>query len=680
MKKFFSLFLLPLIIFLLNVYLIWPQFQGELTSHNDSIEISYIQAGKFLDDFYPHHSWNPLWYNGFPFHVLYNPVFPYLEWFIHLLTNLSFGQIYRILTGLAYCFIPVAFYFLVRYLSRFSIIGFLAGVGYSLLPSFNYIFPGPRIYGELFSMAPWHFVVLVKFGEGTHIFGLAFLPLAALSFIYALRKPHFRFLVIAAILNALVALTSMIAFLALLILNLVIVVSEATLPKNKNRFKTAFKIFIIFLGLISFWFNLDFLKTSFSFGSGQNILKNYYQFLIYLPLIFTLLFALLITVFTKPKRQNYFISIFWFLPLFFFTFSWYKWEIAFAPQAIRYMPEMNMAFIMILVFFVLYVFKYFKKRLNILGLGLNFVLSGLILIFIFYFSQPFIQHSKSYVKPLQIPIEETYEYKISKKIEKIAQKNRVYVTGNNAFYLNLYTFVPQLRGGLDQAATNKWWHHVTYQLNKGDSEEIARLLVKAMNLNYVLVNDASSQNVYHDFEYPRKFALWEKVFSEQGDTLYKSPLKNPGLFQIVDKDKYYNLQKPFNAVDEDNLKAYALWVDDNASSKSLEIRWLNNGKVKIKGNFPSDKILSAQITFDKGWQAFSKGKKLEIKEDVMSNMVIFPKEAGEQEIILEYKKPFSVKLGYLISLFTGLFLGFWPFKLRKEYFKLKKRVEDMEEI
>jgi hypothetical protein len=675
MKKVFSLFLLPLLIFLFNVYLIFPQFQGELTQYNDSIEISYIQAGKFLADF-SHHTWNPLWYNGFPFHVLYNPVFPYLEWFIFKTTHLSWGQIYRILTALAYSFIPVSFYFLVRYLYSSSFIGFLSAEAYALLPSFNYLFSGPRSYGQIFSWAPWHFITWIKFGEGTHTLGLAFLPLTTLAFIYALRRPYFRFLLLATFLNALVALTSMIALWALFILEGVILISEAVLPRNKNRIKTASKIFILFLGLIAFWFNPDFIKTSFGFGQGSNILINYYRFLLYLPLLAALFFALLITVFNRHSRQNLFIALFWFLPLFLFAFAWYKWQIAFAPQAIRYMPELNMAFIMILAFLVFSLGRYLKQKLRIGKIIFLFTFSSLILLIV-YFSRNFISSASIYVQPLKKPISQTYEYQVSKEIEKIAQENRVYLTGNNAFYLNLYTFVPQLRGGLDQAATNKWWNHVTYQLNKGESEKIARYLVKAMNLVFVLVNTPSSSNVYHDFNYPEKFASWEKVFAREGDILYKSPLKTPSLFQLVDKERYFQLKKPVNAVDEKNLRAYALWIDDNASSEELEVNWVDNGQIRIKGNFPPDKILSAQITFDPGWQAFSENHKLKIKEDVMSHMVIFPLKEGKQEIILKYKKPLSVKLGYLVSLVTLLFIVLWPLKLRAKYQELKNKVEEM---
>ncbi len=674
---FLSVIFLPFSIFILNLYLVSPLFKGELTQNVGSIEIVYVQAGKFIMDFWPHLSWNPLWYNGFPLSVLYNPVLPYLEVFLKFITGLSLEKIFRIISAVSYALAPVGLYYFVRYLTKRNFGGFTAALAFSLLPSFNYLFSGPADYGHSFYWAPWHFLILNVFGEGPHILALPFVPLSGFFFLRALRNFNYKNVIISAFFGAVVALTNMIAFLATLILFLAVTFSQASLKdiRMSRVFKQTLVILLVLMGLIAFWYNVPFIKASFGFGEGGGIFGNYLRFLLVIPVILSAILAGFYFIFhTRHRLLPLAFTILWFLPLFFFAFAWYQWEIAFAPQAIRYMPEMNMAVVILISLLVTYLYKWFTKKekfyFKISGFLLWILVPGLII----YGSWPFIKNSHQPIKA-QENIEDSYEYQISKKIEKAVGEKRVYVTGNNAFFLNLYTKVPQLRGGLDQAATNDWWAHINYQLLKGSDSEVAAYLVKAANLNYVLVNLANSPNFYHDYDYPEKFQYWTKVFADRGDILYQSPLVQPSLFQVVDGNFFDNLIKPKNAIDKEPLERYARWVDDLAKPTTVEVNWINNGKIVLKTDLSENEALSAQITYNRGWRAKAGGSKLKIKKDVMSNLVIFPQKPGPQEIILEYEKTWDIWLGYLITLMTIILIVAYPFKLRPKIEKARKAIE-----
>lgn len=72
-KIFFYLlsFFIILSILALNFWVISPWFFGQGPINLGSIEVSYVSMARFIRDFYPHLSFAPFWYFGFPFYLLY---------------------------------------------------------------------------------------------------------------------------------------------------------------------------------------------------------------------------------------------------------------------------------------------------------------------------------------------------------------------------------------------------------------------------------------------------------------------------------------------------------------------------------------------------------------------------------------------------------------------------------
>lgn len=650
----------PVLLVALNLLFVWPMFTGELSQFVGSIEVGYIQAGQFLQEFSPH-TWNPLWYNGFPFHVMYNPIPPYLEWFVSAVTGSSAGASYRLLTGLAYVLTPAAVYFFGRQLLRSSFGGLLAALFWSLPPSFVSLFPTFRSDALAHGSAPWHLLVLIEYGEGTHTLGLFFLALFGWWLLRAFDRPTFRRIVLAAAGFALVGLTSMIAFFAGLLLFAAVAVSQRIREPGTDRrpWRTAAAVLGIGLGFLAFWFNPDFLKTSFGFGTGGDILKTYSRFALYLPVGLALLFAAAYALFRgRPGRQPLLVILLWFLPLAAVVVAWEKFRLQFAPQPIRYLPEASLAFDLLASLAVVWA----VRRLVAFRTVGKFLAAGLVLLTLGGLdlaSQTYIRNSQDLVRPRLTPTAESREYRLAKAVEALPGVERVYATGNDAFYLNLFTRVPQLRGALDQAATNRWWNHASYQLLTGDDSVVAADLVRAMNLNYVIVTTAASKNVYHDYRFPEKFASWEKVYEAEGDIVYRSGLAVPGLAQLADGSVYPTLRKPKTAIDQPAIRAYADWVDRNSRPVDA-FEWLDNGRARIRVDPSAGEIVSVQVTYDRGWRASDGRKQLKIRRDVLDNLVIEPAAAGPQEIVLEYRKPWFVWLGYAITLATVVALFLYP--------------------
>ncbi len=187
---------------------------------------------------------------------------------------------------------------------------------------------------------------------------------------------------------------------------------------------------------------------------------------------------------------------------------------------------------------------------------------------------------------------------------------------------------------------------------------------KAFNLGYIVVNYPDSKNAYKDFIYPSKFeGKLEERYNQDGDRIYKVPLKNPELAQLVDKEKFLNLKVPFNGIDKDNIKAYSDLVNDNATPITSFNR-VNNDQMIIKANLENNKILSIQETYDAGWRVYINNKKIKTKKDVIGNMYIDPELSGEYEIKFVHGKAFNEKLGYLITIFTIILLSLYIYRLK----------------
>ncbi|HKZ34856.1 MAG TPA: hypothetical protein VJ179_03260, partial [Patescibacteria group bacterium] len=178
----------------LNFSLMGNWLAGTGPSDQGSIEVSYISMARFLVDYFPHLSWAPFWYFGFPFHLFYTPVLPVLTALTHQVFQMDYWQAYRLLTGIGYLGVPVSVFFFTWYLLKKGIAGFfaglVAGIGYSLFPTiFYFTLSTKEVLNDRMTdfLEPRRFILLQRYGEGPHTLALVFLPLGALFFLKTLR-------------------------------------------------------------------------------------------------------------------------------------------------------------------------------------------------------------------------------------------------------------------------------------------------------------------------------------------------------------------------------------------------------------------------------------------------------------------------------------------------------------
>ncbi|MDP3998705.1 MAG: hypothetical protein Q8P89_03765, partial [bacterium] len=278
-QKFLSFFVFPAGILAFNFFLFSPWFGGKGPANLGSIEVSYVSMSKFLVENFPHLSWAPFWYLGFPFHVFYTPILPVLTALLNVLGNISLWHAYRILTGLGLILAPVSLYLMVFSLTRNRMAGAVSGFLYSIIPSiFYFILPSGEVRADTFNQEiidPRRVVNLARWGEGPHIFSLIFLPLAGLFFFKAVKDRRPLNIFLTALFTALTALTNAIGLYGLIILLASIFIVEVFFEKKKRAALPAAVILMggLTYGLIAFWYNLTFMGTF--FGEGSGALKNW---------------------------------------------------------------------------------------------------------------------------------------------------------------------------------------------------------------------------------------------------------------------------------------------------------------------------------------------------------------------------------------------------------------------
>lgn len=678
-NKILWLVVIPVFLVILNAVLVYPLFQGEYTQFMGSIESVFIADARYIIENFPHYAWQPFWYAGFPFRLVYTPIVPYLLAILNsLFTFFSISHWYRILVGLAYVLTPASLFFLTRYLLKKNLGAFLASFSFSLLSFPAFFLAEIRNESYSFGQAPWSLITALYYGEGPHIMAMAFLPLVILFFLKALREPSFRNKILSAIFIVLTALINWISLVALAVILAIVLLSEIINGRAAKKFKTAFLITIIAYGLSAFWLNLSFLKSSLSISTGGvagGVFGNYSSILPLLLIILPVVVFLASSFFKKTKKsQPLFITLIWFFIFYFSALFWYKYQKMFLPQPNRYVPEMGMAAAIILAI----IFNYFYQRINfkkpkvkyIARIIFTIVVVGLIV----WGAKNYFRSSLQITSPHQ-NIEATSEYKIAEWLEaNVKKETRVFLTGSQAFWLNTFSDVAQLRGG-NEGVANPWTQHATYQIYHEPDADISIDWAKAFNIGYLVVNFPESANIYHDYISVGKFeGELPEVYNKRGDVVYKVALKYPGLAQVVDVKRVENLRTPAKGDDRKNIKAYAFWVD-NEAKRNAEINWINNSEFTVRAEIQNDEALQLQMTYDNGWKAKVGGRNLKIRKDVIGNMYVIPSQIGPLEIKFKYGKTWDVWFGYLITLLTIILIFFYNSKLRrnqKNYGQRKK--------
>ncbi len=673
LNGFFNLgipFLMVVALGIVNYSIIKYFFQGEFSQNIASIEISYVEMAKFWVT--GGGLWQPLWYLGYPWHVFYTPILPLLEVVLHQIGDISFAHAYRLIVASGYVLAPISLFFFVWQIGKSKTGAFIAALFYSVVPSvISLLFSGVAQDALSGLAEPRRFAILVRWGEGPHTLALAFLPLFGFFFSRYLEKKKFGDQVVACIFLAIVALTNAVALWGAMLLVLCFFLAEFT--KKSSNIVALLGAFIstgiIFFGLIAFWYNKPFMATFFREGGGA--LSNWFAMLPWGLIVFFIFAGFVIFLVYKltAKFTALPFSILWFLMLFGLVFAYYASGDAhteYAPQVLRLTTEVDMALGVLVGVIVSNIYLFLVKRGGKFSVAYMAVaIISVLVIVVLMLPQAFlmIDNLPVYAKPFsQGPVGEikkTSEYIVAKKLEELTRgtDERVVAPGNYAFWLNYFVDVPQIRGALYQSSTHFWPDHIYYQLMNGQDAQISLAWLKITNVGKLVYTTASSTETYGDYKVPQD--KFESVLTPNttisGDIFFDVPLKNNMIAKVVDAKAYKSIIKPISAIDSKPINAYVAWMEEK-SDRKLNVKKISASQMKISGEIKEGEAVLVQDTFDVGWKAKGSGG-WKVARDPLDFMVLTPNKSGKFEVDLKYTKPWSVYLGYLVTLLTFGYIG-----------------------
>lgn len=652
--------LLAILVAAFNFFLIQGWFFGDGPANLGSIEVSYVSMAKFLVTNRPHLSWAPFWYFGFPFHLFYTPLLPVLVAVLKNIFGVSFWQAYRIISGLGFVLGPVSLFFLVWYLSKNKIAALASGFFYSVIPNiFNFILPSGEVRADSFSdqfVDPRRLVNLARWGEGPHTLSLVFLSLAGLFFFKTLKDRRTSSIFLAAFFTGLTALTNAVGFYALVLLLVSFFLIEIFFhPKRrvKSLVATILAALLTF-GLIAFWYNLSFIGTF--FGESGGALKNWLNMFPWGWFFLAgslFLIILILKLFVKAEVVSavflWTLALFSIVAIYYFSAPPEFWpeRIELVPQALRLMTELDMGMAVLVGLIIGLVTNKLSQKNKALGNGLSLLLGGTIVAGCLFYGlayAPVIQESIE----ANVDLEETYEKRIadwaSEHLDS-TKGERLFLAGNPAFYLNYFSDVWQLRGGLYQAITHPWPEHIYYQLRMGKDPAISRAWLKIVNVKYAIIDPGS------EIEQKDKFKTLPLFTTLARSLVYEVPLTNTSPVKIVNLETMATLLPPKKGDDKKPILAYASWIEER-ESQGASFKKINNDLYQIKAKVGKREGILVQMTADRGWRVSSVQGKIEIRQDPLGFFVLVPPKEGEYEVTLSHGSTWVLWLGCLITLGT----------------------------
>jgi hypothetical protein len=233
-----------------------------------------------------------------------------------------------------------------------------------------------------------------------------------------------------------------------------------------------------------------------------------------------------------------------------------------------------------------------------------------------------------------IDITTTIEYRTARWLEANRPGQRVFAPGTIGFWLNAFSDVPQLTGGFDNGILNPFVPHVIYQVYAGDKQEVVVDLMQAYGVDAVAAGGKDSREVYHPISHPEKFAGLHELWRDRGDAIYEIPRRSRSLAHtILVSDQV--MDTPV-AYDTTAIRPY-LAALENPAMPLAAFRWLAPDRAVITAaGVRPEHVFSVQISWDKGWRAYSGGRPVDARGDKLGQMTVEPRCTGACEVELRY--------------------------------------------
>ena len=653
LRKHRNLVLDVLLIFFLAAVLVRPLFKAKYLQLWGSIESTFIADGRFLAAHWPHPLWQPLWYCGTRFDYVYPPI---LRYGTALLTNIFIPvKAYHVFTAFMFCLGIAGIYFLVRAMGGSRPQGWLSATACALIsPSFLFI---KEVRYDAPYLMPQRLGVMVRYGEGPHVSSLSLLPFALAFAFLGLRRGRNGSLALAAVFSSLVALTNFYGATALAILYPVLVWSVWVACHERSIWLRALTIPALAYALTAFWLTPAYLKIT--LYNLRYVSQPGNPFSVAIAIAASLLFAAG-SMRLARSRQKVALPVFVTGSLLFMSLNilgYYYFNFRIIGEPLRLIPELDMAIILFGAEALRQVWiRPFRSPVSI-RTARAFVI--LIVLGAFWPTRHFIRRAwEAY--PKEPDYQSRVEYRISGWLADHLPNARTFTMGSTRFWWDAWHDNAEVGGGSDQGLINPNPSAAAWEINLGTDPELAVRWLQSLGADAIVVSDSHSQDVYHDYQRPYKFAGALPVLYDdhQGNIIYRVPRRYSSLARVVDKAQLATVRPVQPATDLALLRAYTSFVEQGPDAATTT-HWNGTDSISVHAPVQAGQSVLVQVTYDPTWRAYSGNTELPIRPDAMDFMAI-DTPPGTSDIVLVFGTPSGNRIGYVVSslsLLLCLYLG-----------------------
>jgi hypothetical protein len=253
-----------------------------------------------------------------------------------------------------------------------------------------------------------------------------------------------------------------------------------------------------------------------------------------------------------------------------------------------------------------------------------------------------------------VHFEQRVEYRLSTWMAENRPDVRSYVEGSIRFWYNVWHDLPQLTGGSHQGALNQTLAAVEWNLRSAEEGEWAKEWMQAFGVGATIVSDKTSQDVYPTLQDPRKFdgVLPVLLDNGAGDVIYEVPRRFPARARVVEAAVVRELLPVSEGWYRDRLQAYVRAVEQGPDSP-VSREWRGPETMLLRATLESGQLLLIQESYDPSWHAYLDETELEVREDVMGQMLVAAP-PGEHEILMRFELPLENLAGRILTVLAAL--------------------------
>jgi hypothetical protein len=634
------------VLFLATAVLILPLFRIDYLDNWMSIEGTFISNARYIRDHWPHPSWHALWYCGTRFDYTYAPGTPYAAAMASMLFHVDPAHGYHIYIAFMYCLGISGIYYLVRVGTGSRGCAWLAACGEALLsPIFAFL---QQYRQDSLNWTPERLNVLVKWGEGPHMCALSFIPFALAFSILAFRGARRWTIAAASVCYALVVLNDLYGALALAIFFPLLVWSEGVANGIHFPWRRAAGIVLLTTGLCAWWLTPSFLLLTKRNLKLVALPGNWWSAIVGSCVV--LVFAA-VSWRAGRKRKASVWTIFISGLLLFFAVNvlghlWFGFRIIGEP--IRFIPELDIALILVIVECIRRIWLN-KKWAAVAVTALCFAFS------LNYLSNPWagFRADPDYRRRV--------EYRITEWIALNLPGSRVFSFGSIGYWYTAWRDLPDATGGSDQGMQMLMPALARFQIRNGDKKERDIAMLQSLGVDALVMNEANSQEIYHEPKFPRGFmGVLPVIYDRDGDIIYRVP-RRPGLARVVDEQRISRLSEiPWSNEDGDQLRAYADTLEAIDTAAAYQRPGIH--EIQISAVTAPNQSVLVQESFDPGWRAWVDDKPAKIESDIMGFMRVRT-DPGSHRIRFVYHQTAEALFAAgvtLVALLTAFVLAYDP--------------------